>query len=404
MDRPDASVIHRVQGETENECYRKIQEVHSLNYQVLGKRDVKIKKGLFFHVDGVEISYMLCRPSYRTQPSLNTQTSKSVDFEKERDKILEQMNHKTNPQIQEVLKTVKEMQEQLSSSTNFVQEEHPTISKIEALLEENEFSASFIRKVIDRIRKNFPIDTLDDFDTVQNSVVEWICESISIQPPVYKSRPQIIVLVGPTGVGKTTTVAKLAARYAFGKLGNEAKKNVRIITIDWFRIGAKEQIEIYGDTMQVPVSKAQSCDDINNIIDMYRNDEDYIIIDTTGYSPKDYENIAKMKKILDVRNYSVETYLCMTASTKLSDMKDIMQQYEIFGYDSVIITKFDETSHIGNVVSGLSDKGKSLTYFTTGQKVPHYLEQASVSHLLMKLSGFKFDSKSLCRKFDNFMK
>ena len=84
------------------------------------------------------------------------------------------------------------------------------------------------------------------------------------------------------------------------------------------------------------------------------------------------------------------------------NMKDIMQQYEIFGYDSVIITKFDETSHIGNVVSGLSDKGKSLTYFTTGQKVPHYLEQASVSHLLMRLSGFNFDSKSLSRKFDNF--
>ena len=246
------------------------------------------------------------------------------------------------------------------------------------------------------------IDTLDDFDSVQNSVVEWICESVSFNKTVYKSRPQIIILVGPTGVGKTTTVAKLAARYAFGKSGEETKKNVRIITIDWFRIGAKEQIEIYGDTMQVPVSKAQTCEDINNIIDMYRNDEDYIIIDTTGYSPKDYENIAKMKKILDVRNYSVETYLCMTASTKLSDMKDIMQQYEIFGYDSVIITKFDETSHVGNVISGLSDKGKSLTYFTTGQKVPHYLEQASVYHLLMRLSGFKFDSKSLAKKFDNF--
>lgn len=405
MDRPDASVIHRVQGEDEHECYRKIQEVHSLNYQIVGKKDIKIKKGLFFHVDGVEVSYILCRPSYRTQLNpINSQSlnSKKSNFEEERDKILEQAKYKPNPQMQEVLDIVKDMQEQIASSKNFTQEEHSTISKIETLLEENEFSASYIRRIVEKIRKNFPLDTLDDFDAVQKSVVEWICEGVSIQKPVYKSRPQIIVLVGPTGVGKTTTVAKLAARYAFGKSGEEVKKNVRIITIDWFRIGAKEQIEIYGDTMQVPVSKAQNCDDINQIIDMYRNDEDYIIIDTTGYSPKDYENIAKMKKVLDVRNYSVETYLCMTASTKLSDMKDIMQQYEIFGYDSVIITKFDETSHIGNVVSGLSDKGKSLTYFTTGQKVPHYLEQASVSHLLMRLSGFNFDSKSLSRKFENF--
>ena len=406
MDRPDASVIHRIQGETENECYRKIQEVHSLNYQVIGKKEVKIKKGLFFHVNGIEISYMLCRPTYRTQTTLSNslnQSSRSEDFQKERDKILEAMKYKPNPQMQEVLDTVKAMQEQMANSKNVVQEEHPTITKIQTLLEDNEFSASYIRRIIDKIRKNFPLDTLDDFDSVQNSVVEWICESVSFNKTVYKSRPQIIILVGPTGVGKTTTVAKLAARYAFGKSGEETKKNVRIITIDWFRIGAKEQIEIYGDTMQVPVSKAQTCEDINNIIDMYRNDEDYIIIDTTGYSPKDYENIAKMKKILDVRNYSVETYLCMTASTKLSDMKDIMQQYEIFGYDSVIITKFDETSHVGNVISGLSDKGKSLTYFTTGQKVPHYLEQASVNHLLERLSGFNFDSKSLGKKFDNFL-
>ena len=406
MDRPDASVIHRVQGETENECYRKIQEVHSLNYQVVGKKDVKIKKGLFFHIDGVEISYMLCRPSYRTQTSLVNsinQGSRVNDFEKEREKILESVKYKPNPQMQEVLDTVKAMQEQMASSKNFAPEEHSTITRIETLLEENEFSASYTRRIVEKIRKNFPLDTLDDFDSVQNSVVEWICESVSIQKPVYESRPQIIVLVGPTGVGKTTTVAKLAARYAFGKSGEEVKKNVRIITIDWFRIGAKEQIEIYGDTMQVPVSKAQTADDINELINMYRNDEDYIIIDTTGYSPKDYENIAKMKKILDIGKYSVKTYLCMTASTKLSDMKDIMQQYEIFGYDSVIITKFDETSHIGNVVSGLSDKGKTLTYFTTGQKVPHYLEQASVNHLLERLSGFNFDSKSLGKKFDNFL-
>jgi len=151
--------------------------------------------------------------------------------------------------------------------------------------------------------------------------------------------------------------------------------------------------------MQVPVSKAESSNDIGKLLDTYRNDEDYIIIDTAGYSPKDYENIAKMKKVLDVRNYSVETYLCMSASTKLSDMKDIMQQYEIFGYDSVIITKFDETSYVGNVVCALSDRGKNLTYLTTGQKVPNYFEEATQIRLLTELSGFNIDRKNLEKKF-----
>ena len=304
--------------------------------------------------------------------------------------------------MQEVLDAVKSMQEQLAASSNIASvEEHPTISKIESLLENNEVLPSYIRRITERIRKEFPLDALDDLDLVQKSVVEWVGESISIKTPVYESRPQVIILVGPTGVGKTTTVAKLAARYAFGSSGDEVRKNVRIITVDWYRIGAREQIEIYGQTMQVPVSKAESSSDIGELLDTYRNDEDYIIIDTTGYSPKDYENIAKMKKVLDVRNYSVETSLCMSASTKLADMKEIMQQYEIFGYNSVIITKFDETSHVGNIVCALSDKGKSLTYLTTGQKVPNYFEQASVVRLLSELSGFKMDLKSLEKKFNN---
>ncbi len=410
MDRLNSAVELSVEGETLKDCLAKIQGTHGLNYQILRKQDIKIKKGFLgiFQTDGVRVFFVPTRPQYtgfprdsRTQSAVSVNTN-AQKFDEEKNKILEKNNYRPNPQMQEVLDAVKSMQEQLAASSNIASvEEHPTISKIESLLENNEFSPSYIRRITERIRKEFPLDALDDLDLVQKSVVEWVGESISIKTPVYESRPQVIILVGPTGVGKTTTVAKLAARYAFGSSGDEVRKNVRIITVDWYRIGAREQIEIYGQTMQVPVSKAESSSDIGELLDTYRNDEDYIIIDTTGYSPKDYENIAKMKKVLDVRNYSVETYLCMSASTKLSDMKEIMQQYEIFGYNSVIITKFDETSHVGNIVCALSDKGKTLTYLTTGQKVPNYFEQASVVRLLSELSGFKMDLKSLEKKFNN---
>ena len=381
MDRLSSPVKLSVKGETEMECLKKIQAVHGMNYQVVETKDIKIKTGFWglFYKNGIELFYLPTRSQYSgfsgiSRPTVNSSaTSRSMDFNEEKNKILEKNNYRPNPQMQEVLETVKSLQQQISSS--------------------------YSRRIVDKIRKEFPLETLDDFDAVQNSVVEWIGESISIKKPVYESRPQVIILVGPTGVGKTTTVAKLAARYSFGSSGNELRKNVRIITIDWYRIGAREQIEIYGETMQVPVSKAESSNDIGKLLDTYRNDEDYIIIDTAGYSPKDYENIAKMKKVLDVRNYSVETYLCMSASTKLSDMKDIMQQYEIFGYDSVIITKFDETSYVGNVVCALSDRGKNLTYLTTGQKVPNYFEEATQIRLLTELSGFNIDRKNLEKKF-----
>lgn len=411
MDRLNLAVELSVEGETEKECLEKIQGTHGLNFQIIRKQDIKIKKGLLgiFQTDGVKIFFVPTRPQYsgfmRDYKSSVSSTSSNIspnklDFDEEKNKILEKNNYRPNPQMQEVLDVVKSMQEQLSSSKAFASEEHPTITKIESWLEDNEFSSSYIRRIVDKIRKEFPLDSLDDLEKVQNSVVEWIGESIVIKNPVYKSRPQIIILVGSTGVGKTTTVAKFAARYAFGSSGNEARKNVRIITMDWNKIGAREQIETYGEIMQLQVSKAESSSDIGKILDAHRNDDDYIIIDTPGYSPKDYENIAKMKKVLDVRNYAVETYLCIAASTKLSDMKEIMQQYEIFGYNSVIITKFDETSHIGNIVCALSDKGKTLTYLTTGQKVPNYFEQASVVRLLSELSGFKMDLKSLEKKFN----
>lgn len=404
------TVIHVEKGETEIECITKIQEKHSLNYQIISKRAIKIKTGFFnlFETDGIEISYVLTRlPSVLSGRDLRTLNnsplsetkSTKLDFDEEKRKILENSNYKQSIELQEVLENVKAMRDELVSTKSSITEEHPTITKIESWLEENEFSVTYIRKIIDKLRKNFSLDELEDFEKVQNAVVEWIGETIKIKTPDYSLKPQIILLVGPTGVGKTTTVAKLAARFAFGQDGNKQKKSVRIITIDWYRIAAKEQIEIYAKTMRIPMVLAESNNDLVKALDDYSTGVDYIIIDTTGYSPKDYKNIAKMKSTLDIRNFPVETYLCMSASTKASDMKDIMQQYEIFGYSSLIITKFDETNHIGNIICAANDKNKPISYLTTGQIVPRYFENASVMMFLCNLNQFKIDRKSLEEKF-----
>lgn len=397
MDNQD-SVIHTIEGETYSDCLRRIQEIHSSNYTVLGKRQIQYGGFLgLFQKPGIEVKFTISRGPLQVSSYLQRnqyqQSPKIDDFEGERKKILENTKVSLNPNtVQMIVEAITKVDEKISKVTSSP-EEHPAVSRIQSLLEQNDFSSQYTRLMIERIKKTFPLSELEDYDTVQETVVAWIAQSISIHKPSYSAKPQIIILVGPTGVGKTTTIAKLAARFVTSQ--DSAPKAVSIITVDSYRIAAVDQIKVYGEHMDIPVSLAENNDDVKKLIDMHSTDVDVILIDTIGYSPKDFDHIGSMRQKLNLSNYPVETYLTMSASTKLSDMKEIMSCYEIFSYDSVIVTKFDETDTIGNVISALSEKNKSITYITTGQAVPRYFEDASVSGFLSELRGFKYNKQNV---------
>ena len=215
-------------------------------------------------------------------------------------------------------------------------------------------------------------------------------------------KPRIFIVVGPTGVGKTTSIAKLAANFGLGNNGN-AKENVRIITIDNYRIGAKKQIQIYGDIMRIPVSFAETDGDLKKYIALY-SDVDIILIDTIGKSQKDYKKISEMKQILDVCKTQAEVHLAVSATTKTKDLEEIFQQFEPFNYQSIIVTKLDETSQIGNIISVINKKKKYISYITDGQKVPQDIEEASVMRFLMHLHGFRIQRAHLEKRFGKYEK
>ena len=194
--------------------------------------------------------------------------------------------------------------------------EHETISKIEILLENNDFSSSYIRKLLTRARNEFTLEDLDNYDLVQETIVNWIGESIQIAQNRSTVRPRIIALVGPTGVGKTTTVAKLAAAYSLAAAKGSRPLNVRVITIDNYRIGAKQQIEIYGNIMNIPVSCAETPSDLQTLVAMYQ-DVDVILIDTIGKSPKDFSRIAEMRHFLDAAGHCSDVYLRLERHYKI---------------------------------------------------------------------------------------
>lgn len=417
------------QGATYDECVTKIHEMYGPNVHILRQKKIRTGGFLgFFEHDGIELNFMLLRDSGRI-PAYSS--PRPGDFEEERKKILKhasqsspEMATKIAPHLAtleqritahnsaEALRTASSIgtsgagKENLESILNAVKkleakidrgnvvndiriEEHATLERIERLLEINDFSSSYIKNILIRLKKEFSLEQLNDYELVQDTVLEWIGNSIVITDNKNTDKPRVIVLVGPTGVGKTTTVAKLAAAYSLAASKGSRSLNVRVITIDNYRIGAKQQIEIYGSIMNIPVSCAETPSDLKTLMAMYAQDVDIVLIDTIGKSPRDYTKIAEMRMFLDAAGTVSDVHLAMSATTKTSDMREIMQQYETFGFRSVIITKFDETTRVGNIISVLDEKQKPLAYITNGQRVPQDFEQASVVRFLTNLEGFR---------------
>jgi flagellar biosynthesis protein FlhF len=160
-----------------------------------------------------------------------------------------------------------------------------------------------------------------------------------------------------------------------------------------------EQLERWGKHMGSRVYKAERAEDLKTLYDENRANMDAIFIDTSGFSPNDATHIAQMKLLLDVPGMNPDIYLAFTAGTKSRDLQNIMQNYEPFGYKSVIVTKCDESEQFGNVISVLYDKHKSISYITHGQVASRDISKANVIDFLIRLENFKVDRIHIEDKF-----
>jgi flagellar biosynthesis protein FlhF len=189
-----------------------------------------------------------------------------------------------------------------------------------------------------------------------------------------KNSPRIIALVGPTGVGKTTTTAKLAAMYALNR-GNK----VALITMDIFRVGAVEQLKTYSRIMGIPLEVASTPKELEKAVEKH-SACDLIFIDTAGRSHKDKEKLDEMKNFLD-NKIPIEVYLCLSATTKDRELEEILDRFKIFQVSKVVFTKIDESESFGNMVNLLMKDNLQIAYFTTGQRVPEDIEVATSAKL-----------------------
>lgn len=234
-------------------------------------------------------------------------------------------------------------------------------------------SIELIRKIVDTLN-TLPIQSGNQ--TVKGRLGETLGRLIKFGGALKlkKNSPRIIALVGPTGVGKTTTTAKLAAMYALNK-GNK----VALVTMDIFRVGAVEQLKTYSRIMGIPLEVASTPKELEKAVEKH-SACDLIFIDTAGRSHKDKEKLDEMKHFLEDK-IPMEIYLCLTATTKDRELEEILNRFRIFQISKVVFTKIDECESFGNMVNLLMKDNLQIAYFTTGQRVPEDIEIATPAKL-----------------------
>jgi flagellar biosynthesis protein FlhF len=214
----------------------------------------------------------------------------------------------------------------------------------------------------------------------EKQILERLAKFFPIMPKARVRQKRIMAFVGPTGVGKTTTIAKLAARWAL-----QDKKKIALVTIDTFRIGAVEQLRIYGEIIGVPVEVVTSPAELQHVLARHKN-KDTIFIDTTGRSAKRPMQLAELRAFLDpVKN--LEKYLVVSATIKARDLLTIYRAYSSIGLTAAIFTKLDETDSLGPLLDLCHRTSLPVAYVANGQNVPEDLEEADSTALARLLWG-----------------
>ena len=245
----------------------------------------------------------------------------------------------------------------------------------------NEVDADIVKQITDMVKEKLG-ENISVSDTA--SVLYNIISGIFGKPETIKLRedgkPTVAIFVGPTGVGKTTTLAKIAANFALNQ-----KKSVAFITADTYRIAAVEQIKTYADILGIEVSVVYTPNEIIPAIDSF-SDKDIILIDTAGRSHKNLSQFEELKKMVDAAQAD-EVYLVLSATASLSTCKEILKNYSFLKDFRIIFTKLDEASVPGIIFNAKYLTRKSISYITTGQSVPDDIEVVNIDKITKILLG-----------------
>lgn len=282
---------------------------------------------------------------------------------------------------------------ELKQNVNELKSIVSTILKKESAQVAEEFSGSLAqvyRKLINaeikeavarQLAKNCSsIDLMLSESQAEKKIIASLTEAFPVSGPLKlkKDGPVIVVFVGPTGAGKTTTLAKLAAHCCVNK-----HKNVSIITADTYRIAAIEQIRMFADIVKVGLQVIFSPEEVPDALAAC-SDNDIVFVDTAGRSQRNTEHMGDLSALIESLHPD-EIHLVLSATTKDSDLSDMIQRYKNIKINRLLFTKLDETVRIGNIFNIVHESRIPVSYFTCGQSVPDDIELAQAARFVQQL-------------------
>ena len=307
--------------------------------------------------------------------------------------VMEKNGHKPIAPLKEsqAAQMVKEPEFRPLQSMDFVEEipqgrdeqSHQFFKILYKVLLDNEVDEVYINQFMDELDR--VSHSTNGLDYLISNVYQKMILKLG-QPEVIslsKKKPKVVFFIGPTGVGKTTTIAKIASRFKV-----EQEKKVALLTADTYRIAAAEQLRTYANILDTPLSIIYTPEDIGKEMEKFL-DYDLVLVDTAGFSHKNDGQREDMKRLLEnlPAQYERQIYLVLSATTKYKDLIEITDIYNEFCEFHLIFTKLDETSTYGNILNIKLHTGAQLSYVTTGQNVPDDIEVVDTQKLVKQLLG-----------------
>ncbi|MCR5356354.1 MAG: flagellar biosynthesis protein FlhF [Lachnospiraceae bacterium] len=402
-------IIKKFQGKTEEEATQLAKKELGSSVVIMNVRTVK-KKGLLalFKKPVIEVTAALEDEPERTsyKPILPAATQRkpaaAVKEESEAGRKFDVIADDDTAPSQKAVKSdsVESLEEKLESLHLLIEkqmqkeagevdfesdtdEQMAFFKLIYNTLIDNEVDEKYANEIIDELDKiRKPGSGIDLFlANIYQKMILQFGQPASITPA--SEGAKLVFFIGPTGVGKTTTIAKIASR-----LNVDDKKKVALLTTDTYRIAAAEQLRTYANILDAPFRVIYTEDEVKSALDDFKS-YDYILVDTAGHSHHNEAQKNSMKEFLHCVDDIIEkeVYLVVSATTKYRDLLSIADAYTEMTDYKLIFTKLDETTTLGNLFNLKKHTGAQMSYITCGQNVPDDIEQFSPQNTVKQLLG-----------------